>query len=753
MSQNKVLKKINSNTKHIISILSLSLIAVLAYWQVAFNKNILTHDFLNCWLPWRYYLSQCIQNGIFPYWNPYQQLGYPIHADLQGPAWYIESLFFSMLTEQNPVSLQYLFVSYIALAGIGMYSLSFYLQKSKKVAWCIGLAYMLSGFFVAHSQHFYAIISAAWLPFIILNYLRLLQLGKLKYGIYTAVFLFFTITGGNHTFLFFTIYLFIPITIYFLFQSYKTSIASFWLMIKHLFITLFLTIAQVMVVIVVFIQVQPFISRLNGLDYESCAVFPFTWESFISFFQPFATTVEWDYYQTDPSMSNSYLGWFLLPFCLLFLFRKKTVLELVLAFFALFCLIMSFGDATPLYKWMFHFLPGINLFRFTSYFIFMFSFILLLLIGNTMSLIQQQFEQYRTLLINVFAFLGASLFFKVITSFYESHFQAFTGHFFNLPLVERTLYGTRFDHIALQGALQLILFVILIFIFLKRNQWLTYGFMFIMALDLIISVQLNVGNVCVGKESPKTLTKYLNSLPSDFPRPSDEPIVNFSEERGQKSGLYRNTAVYHKWVSEAYHNSFVFSGKTFLYSEKPELYQAIISNRLFYLSNAIFPMKEIDKKVAKEKLKLSVFFDSQDFIALSKNIVKCDSTVAGNVQLLDVKPNNLKALVTCNSNTMLHCIQSYYSGWKAFIDGKETQIYKSNGLTMSLLVPKGKHMVSLQYTNTAAKMAGISGYSVFFILLIYISFMNRNHPLFRYFFIGIWVIGTFIILRYLFMIL
>ena len=68
---------------------------------------------------------------------------------------------------------------------------------------------------------------------------------------------------------------------------------------------------------------------------------------------------------------------------------------------------------------------------------------------------------------------------------------------------------------------------------------------------------------------------------------------------------------------------------------------------------------------------------------------------------------------------MLHCIQSYYSGWKAFIDGKEIQIYKSNGLTMSLLVPKGKHMVSLQYTNTAAKMAGISGYSVFFILLIY----------------------------------
>ena len=58
-------------------------IAIIAYWQIAFLTNSIQWDMLDCHLPWRYFVSETIQNGEFPLWNPYQQLGSPIHADLR----------------------------------------------------------------------------------------------------------------------------------------------------------------------------------------------------------------------------------------------------------------------------------------------------------------------------------------------------------------------------------------------------------------------------------------------------------------------------------------------------------------------------------------------------------------------------------------------------------------------------------------------------------------------------------------------
>lgn len=734
--------------KHIVAILSIVLLAIIAFWQVACNKYILTHDFVNCWLPWRYYLSQCIHNGIFPYWNPYQQLGYPIHADLQGPIWYLESWILSMMTEQNPVSLQYLFVAYLALAGTGMYFLSFYLSKSKKAAFTVGVAYMLSGFFVSHSQHFYSVISAAWLPFILLNFLKLLHKKQLKYGIYTSIFLFFTLTGGNHTFAFFTAYLLTTIAVFYLLKSLKTSKAEFWLQLKQIFITLLLSVAQVTMVIVVFIQVQPYIGRLSGLDYEACIANSFTWKAAISFFQPFATTVEWDFYGTDPSMSNHYFGIFMLPICILFAFKSKTDLEKVLLLFALICLILSFGDATPLYKWFYQFLPGINLFRFISYFAFMFTFCMLLLLGNTISHYQLNLHINNQLLRNVFIGFISLILFIFIYAFNKGNFNIFIAHFYSNDLFSRTTFGNKYDHIAFQSLIQLSLFLLLACVYWKRKSYLSYAFIFVMTIDLVLAVQLNIGNVCVGNLNPKELNNYLLTLPKKFDCPPDEPLVNFNEERGQKHGLFRNTATYHHWISDSYHNSFVFTGKTYLYFDKPQMHEAILKNHLFYLSNNLHPFNELKKELKSENLMSTVFFKESDLLEIKKNVLTKDSIPVSTVILKDVKPNQFTAQVSCNENSMLHLIQSYYIGWKAYIDNQETKIFQSNGLTMSIIVPKGKHNINFIYQNKLVKYSGIASYSIFIILMISITYINKKHPFYKYLFSIAWLICLIILIKY-----
>ena len=63
-------------------------IAALAFSQVIGFQHPMVYDMTDCFYPWRFHIGECLQNGVLPFWNPYQDLGYPIHADPSSGAWY-----------------------------------------------------------------------------------------------------------------------------------------------------------------------------------------------------------------------------------------------------------------------------------------------------------------------------------------------------------------------------------------------------------------------------------------------------------------------------------------------------------------------------------------------------------------------------------------------------------------------------------------------------------------------------------------
>ncbi|MFN4110920.1 MAG: YfhO family protein, partial [Ignavibacteria bacterium] len=59
---------------------------------------------------------------------------------------------------------------------------------------------------------------------------------------------------------------------------------------------------------------------------------------------------------------------------------------------------------------------------------------------------------------------------------------------------------------------------------------------------------------------------------------------------------------------------------------------------------------------------------------------------------------NIEMDVNASGNNLLFLGDTYYNiGWKAFIDGKETKIYRANHNGRAILVPPGKHKIEFRF--------------------------------------------------------
>ena len=697
------------------------IVAIVAYWQISFLKYSVTHDMINCWIPWRHYISESLQNHVFPFWDPYQQLGYPIHADLQGPTWYLESLILGSTIGQSNYVVQLLFVFYAFMAGMGMYFLSLCFHENKNVAFITGVCYMLSGFFVAHVQHFYAVIGAAWLPFIILNYYKMHITKSYKYAIYTSLFLFFNLTGGNHTFTFILAYLFLAIGGYFIIvaiREKKKEIVFQLLKLNALFI--FLTTALSTVVLVVFFQVKPYVDRLSGMDYKSASVNPLSPQSLLSFFVPFSTVNSVDFYNTDPSMCNVYIGIIILPFIILALIRSKTGIEKVLLGFAFVCLLASFGSYTPAHKVLYSVFPFMNLFRFPSYFSLFSILILLNLGGKQLAFTLSTFVISKDKLVKIVSVLIGMILILLVIAFIKKNSASFF-FFANYETIFDFISAANFyQNIILQGSIQLLFLIALLITILKASEKyrLTIITLFVV-LDMITATQLNIAYVGFSQTSPKELYDYVASLPKGFPIPEMNNISENTEEIGQKHGLYRNTSVFHKRISADVFNSFCFKNQAMMLDSLRPLYDSMLQNPLVYFSYDVFPEKDLKNKKIKIKHETIVLSD-KDYERVEPQI-RPASIDSMNIKISSYEPDKITIEAHSFGSEMLTLLQNQYTGWKAFVDGQETEIFLSNYMTMSIIFPKGKHTVEFVYKNKPVVIGGIISYSVFTILMIVLS--------------------------------
>ncbi len=109
------------------------------------------------------------------------------------------------------------------------------------------------------------------------------------------------------------------------------------------------------------------------------------------------------------------------------------------------------------------------------------------------------------------------------------------------------------------------------------------------------------------------------------------------------------------------------------------------------------------------------FFEKQEGITFEK------PAPTNSVKITNYQNEYIAMNVQASGNNLLVLSEIYYPDWKAYIDGKETSVYKTDYLLRSVLIPAGKHKLEMKFISKAFNTGKtLSLASNIFLALIFI---------------------------------
>jgi uncharacterized membrane protein YfhO len=98
---------------------------------------------------------------------------------------------------------------------------------------------------------------------------------------------------------------------------------------------------------------------------------------------------------------------------------------------------------------------------------------------------------------------------------------------------------------------------------------------------------------------------------------------------------------------------------------------------------------------------------------------------ADSVQLKEDHGSRVSLSVRLSCPAMVIVSDTYYPGWRAFVDGAPAQIYSVNGAMRGILAPAGAHSVTMRYRP----MAVYGGAALTFVGILGVALLARSKRL------------------------
>ena len=733
---------------------SLGLLIILGYWQISFFAAAFKWDMVDVVFPFRHYFSECIHSGFFPFWNPFQQTGTPFYADLQAPTYYPELLYTSFLGGYSIYTMHLLFIGYLFISAMGMYQLSLFFNKSKKASFVAALAYIFSGYIVAHAQHFFLLVGMAWIPFVILSYIKLNQKLNLISTIKTSLFVFLMVTGAYQALSITLMYLLLLFFAYFIIKSIAENNRTRILRIlKFNLIFAIMVVLLSLPLIVSTLEVLHSVTRLvSGIDLHITLNNRLPLTTLFSLIVPFSTITKTDFFNhADVSLINYYFGIVMLLFFFISLFKKHTFLEYIILFFGIIVFSMNF-DFLPVVKWMWEYVPLMNSFKSASYLSIFGILAFILMAANYFAVFEKNVSSERKkIIISSFIFLAIFIYLIVLSlhklmphnPLQRLNVSSFSNIFTHATFYQSVFIQSAFDSIIISG-------IILTLIFYKKIKQPVAIIIILLIGDFLFAAQLNMNTTAVDvRYKPKDLQTSINLSPGGFPIPVNDKIIFNDQLHAFFAPFWRNTYIFTKQISFTGFSSFKLNSYNKI-DHYQNLKNATLNNHLFYFSDTVIPLSEFSDKSININDSKYLFVPERDFKILSRKSVKTDPSDI--IQIQKFTPNEVVIATRTKNDQFLTMLQTNYKGWKSYIDNKPTHIYTSNFNYRTLFLPKGKHTVSYKYKNKMIIWLYIAS-NIFFISLVLIllgrRLFNEDDKSKKHLFVPAIIISLIIILAFL----
>jgi hypothetical protein len=342
--------------------------------------------------PWHYLVKASLLAGEWPLWNPLLGNGAPLLANLQTAVFYPFNLLYLILPIEH--GLTFSIILHLALAGLFMYLYVRHLGLQPFAATLSALTYMLSGYIVGRTQFAVMVNAAAWFPLLLLLSDRLATRRNLLDVLGLALVLAVQLLAGHAQLWFYGLWLIGPYVIFRGWQEMRQRTANNnalrLSLVPLVYPLLGFSLAIILAVLLAAVQLLPTAEftiqspRNSGAERIFALTYSFwPWRLLTllapNFFGHPATGDYWGYanYWED----HAYLG--ILPILLALVAVGNYGLRRawgparteepmashawrVVPFFAALIpisLILAMGWNTPVYLWVFNFIPGFSFFQ------------------------------------------------------------------------------------------------------------------------------------------------------------------------------------------------------------------------------------------------------------------------------------------------------------------------------------------------------------------------------------------------------
>lgn len=624
------------------------------------------YDMMDWFYPMRFLVGECLQNNVLPVWNPYTNLGYPLHTDPQSGALYPIVWGLGYLFGYSLYTLHIEYMLHIVLAFYGMKKLAEAIGIEGNIALVIGLSYACCGFFISNAQHLSWIIAATWIPYVACYYFRLVQKNNSRDALCLSVFSSLLLTGGYPAF---TITMFYLMGLAFVIQIGKQLWQRHFLAAKTFFLNNCLFglsfVLQSLVFLKFFLEAMPFLVRTEALTLANVQLLPFSPQSFSSFVLPFMTGGHSAFFKTDMSMANAYIGLIAFVFLLRFIVKKLNLKTSILWGLGLFFLLVAMGDYFFLRAFLFHYVPMMDLFRYPALFRIFALVCFLLLAGLSL-------ENYKSTLsssanYSIVRWMSGALFTGLVIIFSYALSKAswaFPENLSAAALVSFFNKSTNSEMVLIQAPIQLFLLGLL---FAKTYYQKGLSFvkfvLILVVVDLCLSVQLNTFLTINAEARLAPLQEKLDAFPDGFPIPAEN--LSTISHHGNKNyyPIWYNLNLLKKKVANNGYNNFKFRAyRTF----KKQ------SEHLRFLEHPIL-------------------FDSSPGLDTSHAMSSAD------VEINSFTPTKIEANVQVSSERELTLLQYFYPGWTVRLNGKRIEPFEKEDIFLAVNVPQGKHQLEYEF--------------------------------------------------------